>query len=613
MPKEEFKKERETIAAARSAAATKANKAEKNPEAGPNQERSPHGVAWSSSNEDKAYLPLLLRPSADFVAKLPFSVLSKMLVGFLLVVLLLLGMAILSLVVIRQMDRQVDDLNLLQEKVSRAQQMIYLITAQSHYRTMALLTGDESYNAQIAAAKQEFLGHLDAVERISPPEQRQFFSGVREANDRFAASSAKVLELSEAGSLQAAMRLHLDEEHPVSHELEAAMRELISDSQGQMLGAVAEFQSQRRLLNTIVAIFSGVGLISALFIGFVLSLSFFRPVRQIDIMLRQVAGGDFTPRVEVPNQDELGTLSHHFNRMVAELAESYGALEQARDAAETLSTALQNELDKGWRLQQDFLPHSLPQPPGWELGAVLYPARDVSGDFYDAFTVPGGLVAIAIGDVCDKGVGSAFFMALYRSLIRIFCSQTHLIGQASPASNQPTKPGSPVERQQADLSSPTSILKAIGFANNYIIQNHGETNIFVTVFFGVLDPATGLLSYINAGHEPPAILGRAGVKARLVPTGPAVGIIPDVDFEISQVQLEAGDILIAYTDGVTDARNQDRQFFTETKLLTLLEQSTPSAVALLDHLENSVRAHIGNAVQFDDITMLALRRVPIPN
>ncbi|HEX2243861.1 MAG TPA: SpoIIE family protein phosphatase, partial [Gammaproteobacteria bacterium] len=461
-------------------------------------------------------------------------------------------------------------------------------------------------------AKQEFLGRLDAVERMSQPEQRQFFSGVREANDRFEASSAKALELSEAGSVQAAMRLHLDEEHPVSHELEAAMQELVSDSQGQMLGAVAEFQWQRELLNTIVAIFSGVGLISALFIGFVLSLSFFRPVRQIDIMLRRVAGGDFTPRVEVPNQDELGTLSHHFNRMAAELAESYGALEQARDAAETLSTALQNELDKGWGLQQDFLPRSLPQPPGWELGAVLYPARDVSGDFYDAFTVPGGQVAIVIGDVCDKGVGSAFFMALYRSLIRIFCTQTHLIGQASPASNQPTKPGSPVERQQADLSSPTSILKAIGFANNYITQNHGETNIFVTVFFGVLDPATGLLSYINAGHEPPAILGQAGVKARLVPTGPAVGIIPDIDFDIGQVQLEPGDILIAYTDGVTDARNQDRQFFTETKLLTLLEQSTPSAVALLDYLEGSVRAHIGNALQFDDITMLILRRVPTP-
>jgi serine phosphatase RsbU (regulator of sigma subunit) len=463
---------------------------------------------------------------------------------------------------------------------------------------MALLTGDESWNAQIATAKQEFLGRLDAVERMTPPERHQFFSRVREANDRFAASSAKVLELSEAGSIQAAMRLHLDEEHPVSHELEAAMQTLISVSQGQMLGAVAAFQWQRRLLSTIVAIFSGVGLISALFIGVVLSLSFFRPVRQIDIMLRRVAGGDFTPRVEVPNQDELGTLSHHFNRMAADLAESYGALEQAREAAETLSTALQNELDKGWQLQQDFLPHSLPQPPGWELGAVLYPARDVSGDFYDAFTVPGGQVAFAIGDVCDKGVGSAFFMALSRSLIRIFCSQTHLNGQAIPASSQPTN---------------TSVLKAIGFANNYIAQNHSETNMFVTLFFGVLDPATGLLSYINAGHEPPAILGQAGVKARLVPTGPAVGIIPDIDFDIGQVQLEPGDILITYTDGVTEARNPDGRFFTEKQLLTLLEQSAPSAVALLDNLEDTVRVHVGNAVQFDDITMLALRRIPTPN
>jgi sigma-B regulation protein RsbU (phosphoserine phosphatase) len=122
-----------------------------------------------------------------------------------------------------------------------------------------------------------------------------------------------------------------------------------------------------------------------------------------------------------------------------------------------------------------------------------------------------------------------------------------------------------------------------------------------------------LLSYINAGHEPPAILGQAGVKTRLVPTGPAVGIIPDIDFDIGQVQLEPGDILITYTDGVTEARNADGKFFTEQQMLSLLQQPEPSAVALLDHLENSVRAHIGNAVQFDDITMLALRRVPTPN
>jgi serine phosphatase RsbU (regulator of sigma subunit) len=338
-----------------------------------------------------------------------------------------------------------------------------------------------------------------------------------------------------------------------------------------------------------------------------------RSIQKLQLGATEIGAGNLRYRLDIRTRDEVGRLSSEFNQMAAKLVDSYGSLEQAKETAETLSTALQNEMDKGWGLQQDFLPRSLPQPPGWELGAVLYPARDVSGDFYDAFTVPGGQVVFAIGDVCDKGVGSAFFMALYRSLIRIFCSQTDLGGQAILASNQLTNPGSPVEQQRADLSTPTSILKAIGFANNYIIQNHSEANIFVTVFFGVLDPATGLLSYINAGHEPPAILGQAGVKMRLFPTGPAVGIIPDIDFDIGQVQLEPGDILITYTDGVTEARNADGKFFTEKQMLSLLQQPELSAVALLDHLENSVRVHIGNAVQFDDITMLALRRVPTPN
>jgi serine phosphatase RsbU (regulator of sigma subunit) len=316
-----------------------------------------------------------------------------------------------------------------------------------------------------------------------------------------------------------------------------------------------------------------------------------RSIQKLQLGAAEIGAGNLRYRLDIRTRDEIGQLSSEFNQMAEKLVDSYGSLEQAKETAETLSVALKNELEKGWQLQQDFLPLSLPQPPGWELGALLHPARDVSGDFYDAFTTSRGLVALVIGDVCDKGVGSAFFMALSRSLIRIFCAQT--------------------ERQQADLSVHVNPLNAVRFANDYIIQHHSGTNIFTTLFFAILDPDTGLLSYINAGHEPPTILGPAGVKARLSPNGPAVGVIPGIDFDIGQVCLEAGDILIAYTDGVTEARNLDGKFFTEKQLLALMEQSAPSAVALLDRLEGSVRAHMGNAVQFDDITMLAIRRVSI--
>jgi sigma-B regulation protein RsbU (phosphoserine phosphatase) len=294
--------------------------------------------------------------------------------------------------------------------------------------------------------------------------------------------------------------------------------------------------------------------------------------------------------------------------MAANLGISYHTLEAAKEQIEAYSRALQGELDKGRQLQQDFLPYSLPQPPGWELAASLKPARDVSGDFYDAFALPGGAVALIIGDVCDKGVGSALFMALCRSLLRIFSIQPQSDSWTMPLSNQPTNPASAGEQHLATSLGPTNLRHAVVFTNNYIAQTHSHTSMFTTLFFGILDPATGLLSYINGGHEPPVILGAGSLKTRLTPTGPAVGLFPDVDFEMRQISLEAGDILIAYTDGVTDARNPSGERFTQERLLSLLEQPFASAAAVLDTVEGHLHGHIADAVQFDDITLLAVQR-----
>ncbi|MCH8800105.1 MAG: SpoIIE family protein phosphatase [Chloroflexi bacterium] len=123
-------------------------------------------------------------------------------------------------------------------------------------------------------------------------------------------------------------------------------------------------------------------------------------------------------------------------------------------------------------------------------------------------------------------------------------------------------------------------------------------------------PATGELSYINGGHEAPIIVGVNGVKERLSFTGPAVGIMPDMNFEIRQTILEPGDTLLAYTDGVTDARNPEGKSFTEQRLLSLVEEPIPSAAALVERIESSVNIHISDASQFDDITMLVVRRSP---
>jgi serine phosphatase RsbU (regulator of sigma subunit) len=117
------------------------------------------------------------------------------------------------------------------------------------------------------------------------------------------------------------------------------------------------------------------------------------------------------------------------------------------------------------------------------------------------------------------------------------------------------------------------------------------------------------LTYINAGHDAPALIGPGGVKARLDRTGPVVGVIPDARFEIDRVLLEPGDILFAYTDGVTEARDPAGQFFTEERLRAILQQPIPAAGALVDRVIASLNDHIAGAEPYDDVTMLAVRRL----
>ena len=152
-------------------------------------------------------------------------------------------------------------------------------------------------------------------------------------------------------------------------------------------------------------------------------------------------------------------------------------------------------------------------------------------------------------------------------------------------------------------------LKAVLLTNNYVAEFHGDLGMFATLFLGILDPDSGLLSYINGGHEPLFILNSSGgVKETLKSTGPAVGMLPDLKFKICQTYLEPGELLVGYTDGVPEARAADGSFFTAKKLLSMLEEKPDSATDLLDDISASVLAHTGDAEQFDDITMLAVRR-----
>ena len=287
----------------------------------------------SALNGGPAPLAGPLRPLVDLAARIDVGVQAKLLSGVLVGALLLLGMGILSLIVIERMSNRVETLNRVEERVDRGRQMEYAVTAQSHFRSMALLTNDDSNNEKIAKAKVGFLDNLVAVEAMALPTQDTFFDEVREANDRFRVSSENVLGLydvskaSRAEQMEAfddqALWAHLLEEHPISHELEAQMGQLIGEAAAAVMEANDDFQSDKRFLRAMVWTFSGVSLVFALLVGFVLSAAFIRPVRRIESVVAGVVRGGFTRRGDVPNRDEFGALSANVNRMTQRLGNLY--------------------------------------------------------------------------------------------------------------------------------------------------------------------------------------------------------------------------------------------------------------------------------------------------
>ena len=293
--------------------------------------------------------------------------------------------------------------------------------------------------------------------------------------------------------------------------------------------------------------------------------------------------------------------------LFAKLDDSFKSLGAAKKKIESYSRALERELDRGFRIQQDFLPRKLPSLSDWKINAAIQPARQVSGDFYDVFALPGGTYGIAIGDVCDKGVGSALFMALFRSLIRIFSGHTEW-SQSGVGKQIQTVDGicemAPLRRAGSETA-----LHTVHLTNDYIAQQHYEMSMFATIFFGVLNPADGEICYVNAGHEPVYIVASDGMKRRLGPTGPAVGLFAQMKFACRKTHLQPEEMLFAYTDGVIDARSPSGERFTRKRLDSLLSQPSATGAERIEQVKTHLADHIGENPLEDDITMLSLRRI----
>lgn len=252
------------------------------------------------------------------------------------------------------------------------------------------------------------------------------------------------------------------------------------------------------------------------------------------------------------------------------------------DQKQATLRALAREMEIGRKIQTGFLPETLPEVPGWRLAAHCEPARQVGGDFYDALSLGDGRLAITVSDVCDKGVGAALYMALFRSLLRTSLLQ-------APAGEAPD----------------ALLARAVAFSNDYIATEHGRDSMFATMFVALLEPSDGTLHWINAGHESPVLWRADGSHERLEPRGPAVGMFEGVRHPVSRTTMRTGDLLLGFSDGVSEAMGPSGAFG-EERILPLVPSVARDAAGLVATLRERIASHVGDHPQHDDITLLAL-------
>jgi serine phosphatase RsbU (regulator of sigma subunit) len=262
------------------------------------------------------------------------------------------------------------------------------------------------------------------------------------------------------------------------------------------------------------------------------------------------------------------------HRKNLELAQAYQEL-QAAQAALLEKERIERELELARDLQQSILPRQFPQIPGLHIAAINQPARQVGGDFYDVIPLKNGRLGLVIADVSGKGMPAALFMGLTRSLIRAEARRS---------------------------LSPRTVLLSV---NNLLMENQ-LAEMFVTVFYGVLDPQESQLSYVRAGHDRPILYNSERKECRwLAPAGTVLGMLADIRLDEERIRLQPGEQLVLYSDGITDANSPSGEFFGAERLQKIICFSKASHPReLCQAIFDQVGQFQAGAEQYDDMTLL---------
>jgi sigma-B regulation protein RsbU (phosphoserine phosphatase) len=256
-------------------------------------------------------------------------------------------------------------------------------------------------------------------------------------------------------------------------------------------------------------------------------------------------------------------------------------LERLKVENQEFNRRLERELEVARKIQRVLLPQNIPSFPGIDISAFSQPAKQVGGDYYDLIELADGKMGIAIGDVSGKGMPAALLMANAQASVRSYSESAY---------------------------SPEEVIKKTNKALCPICQ-YIEEHRFITLFYGVMDTKSGTLSYTNAGHNYPMVFRENGsIYEQLESTGMPCGIMEDADYHENHIELISGDIMLFYTDGITEAMNSKDLAFGEDRLKeVVLKEFHLDSDSLADKVYNELSQFVGNAPQFDDLTFMIIK------
>jgi sigma-B regulation protein RsbU (phosphoserine phosphatase) len=347
-----------------------------------------------------------------------------------------------------------------------------------------------------------------------------------------------------------------------------------------------------------IAIFFAVIELVALYIGIRLSRSMTASVAGLYQATEHVNRGDLTHRIQLQGRDQMASLGKSFNSMTASLAK---LIEEQKE-----KQRLENELSIAYEVQELLFPRQVTDLPTLEIHGVCVPARTVSGDYYDFIPLGSDRMVLAVGDISGKGISAALLMATVHAFVRAYSLEPEMA--LMPASLAYGSHEDPRGYDRGDGSADSQLAPAALMTTlNYQLYRSTPSAKYATLFLGCYDAKARVLTYCNAGHLPPILLRATGEVFPLSINGTVVGLFSGVTYDESTVVMQAGDILVAYSDGVTEPENEFGEFGEDRLIALIQEHRNKPLPRITEIVTGAVADWIGSAEQPDDVTIVLAR------